>query len=112
MLSTVKTAVNIRAGPDNDAPVVAVIPAGGPVYVTSCKFWCEVVFNDKRGWIYNEFINGVGPSDRTDLSSVPSGAETQPRCEGGWRATFSKLIRGFRAGDDLTGSPGKSGDGC
>lgn len=110
---TVKTAVNMRAGPDNEAAVVAVIAAGSSVYVTSCKFWCEVVFDGKRGWVYNEYINGVGPSDRPDNSGVSKVVEPQRRCERGWRATVSKLIRqGFIADDDVTGGPKRGGERC
>lgn len=55
----VTSAVNLRAGPDNDAAVVTVIPAGSQVNVIGCEYWCEVVFAGERGWIYKSFVSGA-----------------------------------------------------
>jgi len=55
----VTTAVNMRAGPDNDAAVLTVIPAGSEVEVIACEYWCEVVFAGERGWIYKSFVSGA-----------------------------------------------------
>lgn len=54
----VTTDVNMRAGPDNSAPVLAVVRAGSRVQVIDCEYWCEVMFAGKRGWIYKGFIAG------------------------------------------------------
>lgn len=56
---TVTTDVNLRAEPDNGATVVAVVPAEKQVQVVSCDYWCEVVFEGQRGWIYKNFIKGL-----------------------------------------------------
>jgi hypothetical protein len=109
--TTVNTAVNMRAGPDNEAPVVAVVPAGGRVTVTSCKFWCEVVFDGERGWVYNEFVNLVGSPVRSVVAAAPRAVEPRRRCEqerGGWGAAVARTIRkGFVADGSA-----KSGQRC
>jgi hypothetical protein len=56
---TVNTHVNMRSEPDNDAAVVAVVPAEKQVQIVSCDYWCEVVFEGQRGWIYKSFVNGL-----------------------------------------------------
>nr|WP_246252663.1 SH3 domain-containing protein [Mesorhizobium camelthorni] len=48
--------VNLRAGPNDESKVVAVVPAKASVSVLDCKAWCEVVFDGKKGWIYKRFI--------------------------------------------------------
>ena len=48
--------VNLRAGPADEAKVLAVVPALGTVQVVNCDGWCEVEFKGQRGWIYKSFI--------------------------------------------------------
>lgn len=48
--------VNMRAEPDNDATVVAVVPAGTAVRITGCTFWCTIVADGKRGYVYRKFV--------------------------------------------------------
>jgi hypothetical protein len=60
--------VNMRAGPENDAAVITVVPAGSAVGVVSCDIWCEVVFEDRQGWVYRDFI-------RRDEAAVTLSAE-------------------------------------
>jgi len=48
--------VNLRATGDNDAKVVAVVPAGKNVDVIECKQWCEVSYNDQQGFIHKRFL--------------------------------------------------------
>ncbi|MCP4382045.1 MAG: SH3 domain-containing protein [Hyphomicrobiales bacterium] len=55
-LSRTNVAVNMRSAPDNDASVVAVVPAGTSVQIQSCTFWCTVVANGQRGYIYRKFV--------------------------------------------------------
>jgi hypothetical protein len=55
----VTTDVNMRARPDNSAPVILVVPGRRHVEVIGCDFWCEVVYNGKRGWIYKSFVPGA-----------------------------------------------------
>jgi uncharacterized protein YraI len=49
----------LRAGPDIDYPAVDMIPAGSPIGIEGCTDgweWCDVVFNDERGWVAGNFI--------------------------------------------------------
>lgn len=52
----VNVAVNMRSAPDNDASVVTVLASGTTVKIEKCDFWCEVVVNGKRGFIYRKFV--------------------------------------------------------
>ena len=52
--------VNLRAGPADEANVVAVIPTNATVQAeTGCE-WCAVTYQDKRGYIYKGFLSGRG----------------------------------------------------
>src|ERR1700726_1827428 len=51
--------VNVRAGPDTSYPAVAILGGGVPVQVMGCLddwSWCDVAFEDNRGWIYSPDI--------------------------------------------------------
>ncbi len=52
----VRTAVNLRSGPDNDASVIKVLAEDSRVQVYSCKAWCEVSDGASRGFVYKSFI--------------------------------------------------------
>jgi hypothetical protein len=56
----VTTHVNLRAKPDNDAAVVAVVPAKRNVEVVECTQWCEVVYGGKQGFVHRRFVSGAG----------------------------------------------------
>lgn len=51
--------VNMRAGPENEATVLTVVPAGGSVNVINCDMWCEIDFDGRRGYVYKSFISGT-----------------------------------------------------
>jgi uncharacterized protein YraI len=54
--------VNVRAGPDNSYPAVAVLGTGAPVHVMGCLddwSWCDVIFGDNRGWVYSPYLSYV-----------------------------------------------------
>lgn len=57
--AAIRSAVNMRAGPDNGAAVLTIVPAGSQVKVIDCDYWCEVVFAGERGWIYKSFVSGA-----------------------------------------------------
>ena len=54
----VTTDVNMRARPSNGSAVIQVVPGKSTVEVISCDYWCEVVYEGKRGWIYKGFVRG------------------------------------------------------
>ena len=48
-------AVNLRAGPSKDYPIVMRLPSGAGVTVMGCidnYHWCDVSVGDNRGWVY------------------------------------------------------------
>lgn len=54
--ATINTFVNMRAEPDNGAPVVAVLAQGLSVKVLGCDYWCEIEAGGKRGYVYKKFV--------------------------------------------------------
>jgi hypothetical protein len=54
--ATISTFVNLRAAPDNGAPVVAVLAQGLSVKVLGCDYWCEIEAGGKRGYVYKKFV--------------------------------------------------------
>lgn len=53
--------VNLRAGPDNDAAVLAVVPANASIMAqANCRHWCAVVYEGRQGYIYKSFIRRGG----------------------------------------------------
>ena len=53
--------LNMRAGPAQDFPVVAVLPQGTNLMVQGCTSdfsWCDVQLPDNgRGWVYAEYLS-------------------------------------------------------
>lgn len=56
--AAVTTDVNMRANPRNGAAVIQVVPRRSTVEVIGCKYWCEVVYQGRRGFIYKGFVRG------------------------------------------------------
>jgi hypothetical protein len=48
--------VTMRTGPQKNAAAMGTVPAKSSVQVVSCKKWCQIVYNGKRGWIYRSYI--------------------------------------------------------
>lgn len=51
---------SVRAGPDDSYPEVAYLDAGTPIQVEGCLddwSWCDVAFDDYRGWVYSPDIS-------------------------------------------------------
>lgn len=64
--------MNLRAGPNRDYPLVAQLDAGAPLDVHGCLdgyAWCDVSFEDTRGWMYAGGISFVYNGDRVPLYS-------------------------------------------
>ncbi len=52
----VRSAVNLRSRPADEASVLAVVPANSKVSLLGCKSWCEIVFENRRGFVYKNFV--------------------------------------------------------
>jgi uncharacterized protein YraI len=64
--------MNVRAGPNRDYPLVAQLDAGAPLDVQGCLSdwsWCDVSFDDTRGWIYAGGVSFVYQGERVPLYS-------------------------------------------
>jgi len=48
--------VTMRTSPKKNAAAMGTVPAKTSVQVVSCKKWCQIVYNGKRGWIYKSYI--------------------------------------------------------
>jgi uncharacterized protein YraI len=46
----------MRTGPQKNATAMGTVPAKSSVQVVSCKKWCQIVYNGKRGWVYKSYI--------------------------------------------------------
>jgi hypothetical protein len=110
----VRSAVNMRAEPDNGAGVVGVIPEGRRVDVIECKIWCRVAFEGKRGWVFKSFLSGFDAPRQAKAQKAPKppaplaplGANPKLPCDDGWSSTALAFLReGFGAGS----SPGGCG---
>src|SRR6185312_14964300 len=64
--------MNVRAGPNREYPLVAQLDAGAPLDVHGCLddwSWCDVSFDDNRGWIYAGGVSFVYQGGRVPLYS-------------------------------------------
>jgi uncharacterized protein YraI len=64
--------MNVRAGPDREYPLVAQLDAGAPLEVHGCLddwSWCDVSFDDGRGWVYSGGLSFVYQGARVPLYS-------------------------------------------
>ena len=58
-LAYASKAVNMRAGPSRDYPVVATLSSGSSMTIYGCLqgyTWCDVVVGRYRGWVYSNNI--------------------------------------------------------
>lgn len=52
----IRTAVNMRASPDKDAKVLAVVPAKASVSVIECDSWCKIAYEGQEGYVYKRYV--------------------------------------------------------
>jgi uncharacterized protein YraI len=65
--------VNMRTGPDTEFPSVGVIPEGTKISVRGClhdESWCDVKWDDNRGWVFSEYIAFKYRGDMTPLPDI------------------------------------------
>jgi hypothetical protein len=55
--ATINSFVNMRARPDNAAPIVAILADGLSVKVVGCDYWCEIEAGGKRGYVFKKFLS-------------------------------------------------------
>ena len=60
--------VNMRSRPKSGSSVLTVIPKGAAVDLIGCKAWCEVVYKNRRGYIYKAFV-GASSGAQTKKAS-------------------------------------------
>lgn len=74
----VHTTVNLREGPGTNAVILAKIPGGSSVDVTTCTGeWCHVSFQGKSGYVIATSLgNGTGGSPQ---GGPPQGAYPAPQ---------------------------------
>jgi uncharacterized protein YraI len=65
---------HVRAGPNQDYPLVAQLDAGAPLEVHGCLSdwsWCDVSFDDNsaRGWVFSDGVSFVYQGGRVPLYS-------------------------------------------
>jgi hypothetical protein len=57
-MASVTAHVNLRAGPDNEAEILRVVPENADVaLLDGCPNWCEVEHEGVRGYIFGSFID-------------------------------------------------------
>jgi uncharacterized protein YraI len=64
--------MNVRAGPNRDYPLVAQLDQGAPLDLHGCLndwSWCDVSFDDTRGWIYAGGVSFVYEGGRVPIYS-------------------------------------------
>ena len=83
-----RTDLNMRKGPSTSYSVITVVPQNASVVVHECADstnWCNVSFNQARGWVAQSYLN-YGDQDRSNaVSSSP-----QARGIGGFFRTLFK----------------------
>jgi Bacterial SH3 domain len=52
----IRTAVNMRTRGADGASVITVVPTNATVGVVGCQSWCEIVYKNRRGWVYKGFV--------------------------------------------------------
>ncbi len=52
----IRTAVKLRTRGADEASVITVVPANATVGVVGCQSWCEIVYKNRRGWVYKGFV--------------------------------------------------------
>jgi len=72
--------VNMRAGPGNRFPAVAMIPEDANVYIHGCLSnwdWCDVSWRRARGWVFSDYLEAyyhnrrIGFDEYRDYVDIP-----------------------------------------
>ena len=60
--ATIKSGVTLRGGADNKAASLGTLKTGQKVDLVSCKVWCEIVADGKRGFVFKKFVEAGAPA--------------------------------------------------
>ena len=72
--ATVRSELNLRAGPGTDYGVVAVMPAGAEVDVRDCSgAWCRVAWGRAEGYVHADYL-----ADEPDEIDAPAASGPAP----------------------------------
>jgi len=66
---------NLRAGPNQEFPLVKFLGTGVPVYVNGCVAgytWCDVTAGRDRGWVYADYLSY--PYNNQPVTVISGGA--------------------------------------
>jgi uncharacterized protein YraI len=59
-VGTATTALNLRAGPGPEQPIIGGIPARRTAQILGCvegSLWCQVVYRGQQGWAYSQYMS-------------------------------------------------------
>ncbi|MDA4848465.1 SH3 domain-containing protein [Hoeflea poritis] len=75
--------VNLRAEPNNTAPIVDIVPAKASILADqNCTRWCGVVYKGQKGFIYRTFIIRPERSSQPSLlASADSDFKPKPKAQ-------------------------------
>lgn len=66
-----KGKLNLRAAPSSTAKVLAQIPNGTQLEVSSTTSdWSEVTYNGIKGYVMNKFLGEIKPITKADLQKI------------------------------------------
>lgn len=71
----VRSAVNMRARPQQGASVLTVIPARANVGIVDCDVWCHVVYEGRSGYVFRDFVEGRARMAATPVAAKPAAEE-------------------------------------
>jgi len=80
-MSTVHTAVKLRAGPSNGSRSIGVVPGKATVHVLSCQGWCKVSYEGREGYIFKNFLGHASAPAPAAAETASAPAATAPAAQ-------------------------------
>lgn len=79
------TALNVRAGPAEDAEVLAVLARGTEVGVTGATdgSWVQIIYDDKLSWVSGDYLSETAPPPEPDAGISFAECESGSAVESG-----------------------------
>jgi len=106
-------AVNVRSGPDTEAPIVGQVYHGVRMNVLEIrKGWLRVEFSSgQTGWVLGEFVETVPPGEETDLAGGPGARPPSPAPSYRIQVGDSVAVKSYR-NDEINTVTRVRPDGC